>query len=49
MSSSGFYALTVQLSTKIAKRQKLWGLHFPRYCLYTLLAAGLSSVLCPYF
>src|SRR5690606_38995978 len=35
MSSSGFCTLTVQFSTKIAKRQKLWFWHFPRYCLYT--------------
>src|SRR5690554_1840694 len=40
MSSSGFYALTVRLSTKVAKISKLPGLRFTRYCLYTMFSAG---------
>src|SRR5690606_15457876 len=43
MSHIWFCTLTVQFSTKIAKRQKLWFWHFPRYCLYTLLGAGIFT------
>src|SRR5690554_312598 len=43
MSSSGFYALTVRLSTKVAKISKLPGLRFTHYCLYTMFSAGFIS------